>query len=226
MGHAPIKDEDFVIDLENGRTESESLDDQLLSVDDSFVSLSVGPLDNVLKVVIDSKVGVEKEVDFSVKKIGKEKRKKASSAKKPPKPPRPPRGFSLDAADQKLIKELAELAMMKRARIERMKALQAKKALKASSSSSSSSMSGGSLFAMLFTIIFFLMMLLQGMSCRNPGMTTSAGSPQTAQTKENGLVFIQEQLNPSASDSILPHTRSSNLFQKISGSASASRKLL
>ncbi|KVH96423.1 uncharacterized protein LOC112528046 [Cynara cardunculus var. scolymus] len=213
----PPRDPDFVIDLESGtgdpssdenlpKTDFSRLSDQLMSVDDD--------LENNVKVVIDSKVEVGK-------KMGKDKRKKGSSAKKPPKPPRPPRGcFSLDAADQKLIKELAELAIIKRARIERMKALKHKKALRASSSSSSSSMNG-SLFAMLFTIIFFLMILLQGMSCRNP---TSQGSPKTAQTNENGLIFIQEQLNPSASDSILPDSKSSNLLEKISGSGSGSGK--
>lgn len=85
--------------------------------------------------------------------------KKASSAKKPPRPPRP---LSLDAADQKLIKELAELAMIKRARIERMKALKQKKNSKILSSSSSTSSSYGSFFAMVFTVIFLLVILFQG----------------------------------------------------------------
>lgn len=122
--------------------------------------------------------------------------KKASGAKKPPRPPRPPGGFSLDASDKKLIKELAELAIIKRARNERMRALKQKKALKISSSSSSSS--HGSLFAMLVTIVFFLIILLQG---RNPGATFQ-GSPQMAQRNENGLLGIQKQLHLSASDSI------------------------
>ncbi|KAJ9546355.1 hypothetical protein OSB04_018898 [Centaurea solstitialis] len=212
MDRGPLRDPDFVIDLESGagvspdlssdenlpKTDFSKLSDHVMSVDDD--------LENNVKVVIDSKVEVGK-------KIGKEKRKKSSSAKKPPKPPRPPRGFSLDAADQKLIKELAELAIIKRARIERMKALKQKKALRASSSSSSMN---GSLFAMLFTVIFFLMILLQGMSCRSPGITPQ-GSPQT---NENGLIFTQEQLNPSATDSILPDSKSLNLLEKISGSAS------
>jgi hypothetical protein len=60
----------------------------------------------------------------------------------------------LDAADQKLIKEISELAMLKRARIERMKALKKVKATKASSNSN--------LFAMVFTILFCLVILFQG----------------------------------------------------------------
>ncbi|KAK9080039.1 hypothetical protein SSX86_001714 [Deinandra increscens subsp. villosa] len=231
MDHPRPIDEEFVTDLENGSLEQKEfrkLCDQFMYVDDSVVKLSIidpatvknGCAENILKVVIDSQMEGEKAEG---KKMGKEKRKKASSAKKPPKPPRPPRGFSLDAADQKFIKEIAELAMIKRARITRMKALKQKKALKASSSSSSSSMSG-SLFAMLFTVIFVLMIVLQGTSYRSSGVT-SQRSPQTAQTNENGLVFIQEQLNPSASDYILPHSKSSILSQKITGSASNGRKI-
>ncbi|KAI3690892.1 hypothetical protein L2E82_49104 [Cichorium intybus] len=229
MDHRPPRDEDFLVDLESGTGVICTIEERIPNPNSGEIpprndlistrlcdQSSLNPL--TVKVVIDSKV----EGDLTEKKTGKEKRKKSSSsAKKPPKPPRPPRGFSLDAADQKLIKELAELAMMKRARIERMKALKQKKALKASSPSSMS----GSVFAMIFTLIFFLMIFLQGMSCQNSGVT-SQGSPQTAQTNENGLVFIQEQLNPSASDSILPDSKSSNLLEKISGSGSASRKLL
>ncbi|KAL4592437.1 hypothetical protein LXL04_005431 [Taraxacum kok-saghyz] len=114
------------------------------------------------------------------KKVKKEKCKKGISAKKPP---RPPRGFSLDVYDQNIIKELAELAIIRRARIERMKVLKQKQVSKLSSSSSSHA----SLFAMLFTIIFFIVIFLQG---RNSGVTFQ-GSPQMAQTNENGLIFTQ-----------------------------------
>ncbi|KAL0299851.1 UNVERIFIED_CONTAM: hypothetical protein Scaly_2569100 [Sesamum calycinum] len=94
----------------------------------------------------------------SGKKTKKEKRF-SMSAKKPPKPPRPPRGLSLDAADQKLIKEISELARIKRARIERMKVLKRMKAAKVSSASASSS---GNLIAMLFTILFCIVIIFQG----------------------------------------------------------------
>ncbi|KVH90196.1 uncharacterized protein LOC112521253 [Cynara cardunculus var. scolymus] len=173
------------------------LSDRYISVDDS----SVKPGSNPNEGSPENNVLMEGEtVGNSLgKKMDQEKRKKA---KKPPRPPRPPKGFSFDASDQKLIKELAELAMIKRARIERMKALKLKKSLKISSSSSSSH---GSLFAMLFTIIFFLVILLQG---RNSGANFQ-GSPQT---NENGSIFVQAQLNPSASESISPIPKSSTLF--------------
>lgn len=127
---------------------------------------------------------------------GKEKRKKSVSAKKPPKPPRPHRGLSLDAADEKFIKELAQLAMIKRARIERMKAVMQKKASRASSSSTN-----GSLFAMIFTIICFIVVLFQGVSCQI-SCGTFTGSPPTMEPNESGFIFIQEDLNPSAHDSV------------------------
>lgn len=95
-------------------------------------------------------------LDSEEKKAAKEKRKKMSN-KKAPKPPRPPRGPSLDAADQKLIKEIAEIAMLKRARMERMKALKKAKMAKSSVSSSSNNV-----IAMVFTVIFFVVILFQG----------------------------------------------------------------
>ncbi|KAI3822338.1 hypothetical protein L1987_09927 [Smallanthus sonchifolius] len=128
------------------------------------------------------------------------KSKKASSAKKPPRPPRP---LSLDASDQKLIKELAELAMMKRARIERMKALKQKKNSKISPSSSPSS--HGSFLAMLFTIIFLLVILFQG---QNSGVTIQ-GSPQTGQGSADGLTVVQNQFNISPSNSVSANCKSS-----------------
>lgn len=91
--------------------------------------------------------------DDEGKKAVKEKHKKSNN-KKPPKPPKPPRGPSLDSADLKLIKEISELAMLKRARIERMKALKKTKAAKQSTSNSS-------LFAMVFTLLFCLV-IFQG----------------------------------------------------------------
>ncbi|CAH9114989.1 unnamed protein product [Cuscuta epithymum] len=120
------------------------------------------------------------------KKVEKEKRK-SISAKKPPKPPRPPRGLSLDAADQKLIKEIHELALIKRARIDRMKALKKLKAVKASSVSSAFS---GSFFAMFFTVVFFMVLIFQGMSSGN-------GSSSFHDSPESGVPQDQSNLSPS-----------------------------
>ena len=113
---------------------------------------------DVMKVTNKSLAG-QGLVDHVDKIPVKEKRKKSSS-KKAPKPPRPPQGPKLDAADQILIREISELAMLKRARIERMKAVKKMKAAKASSSSSCSS-----IFAMIFTIIFCIVIIYQGNLC-------------------------------------------------------------
>ncbi|KAL2338929.1 hypothetical protein Fmac_013375 [Flemingia macrophylla] len=123
----------------------------------------------------------------------KEKRKK-SSTKKASKPPRPPRAPSLDAADQKLIREITELAMLKRARLERMKSLKKMKAAKGASSSSSS------MFAMVFTVVFCIVIILQGMSSGKSAVATFQGSPVPAGVSEGGPVDFQHQLNPSSSD--------------------------
>lgn len=98
--------------------------------------------------------------------------RKAAKVKKAPKPPRPPKGPSLDAADMRLIKEISRVAMKKRERIERLKALKKMKAARlpspsSSSSSSSSSFSpssGGTISAMVITILFFLVLIFQGIS--------------------------------------------------------------
>ncbi|KAK1387466.1 Galactokinase family protein [Heracleum sosnowskyi] len=104
---------------------------------------------------LDIKVQVEGAANPAENQTGKEKRKVAKT-KKCCKPPRPPRGLTLNASDHKLVKEIAELAILKRARIERMKKL------KASKESSSGLSSSGSMFSMLFTIIFCLVILFQG----------------------------------------------------------------
>ncbi|KAM7278733.1 hypothetical protein ACFE04_005867 [Oxalis oulophora] len=137
--------------------------------------------------------GVE-SVNDGDKKVGKENRKKTNN-KKAAKPPRPPKGPSLDAADQKLIREIKQMAMLKRARIERLRALKKMKSTKQSSSSSSSSNVIGS----LLTVIFFIVILLQGMSSRSTTQSSSQGSPFTLQAEEARLVSIQFSGNPSAS---------------------------
>lgn len=72
------------------------------------------------------------------------------------KPPRPPRGPSLDAADRIFVKEIAELAVKKRATVERIKALKKMKAEKTSSFNSS-------LPALFITLLFFVVIVFQGM---------------------------------------------------------------
>ncbi|KAF9674296.1 hypothetical protein SADUNF_Sadunf10G0112700 [Salix dunnii] len=152
-----------------------------------------------------AKLEGQMSVDQVEKKIVEEKRKKTSNKK----PPRPPRGPSLDAADQKLIKEISELAMLKRARIERMKALKKVKATKASSNSN--------LFAMVFTILFCLVILFQGMPSRTAS-TNSLGSPLSSETADNSLISVQYFGNPSSSESNGPGFGSPNFIESVAGS--------
>ncbi|KDP27947.1 hypothetical protein JCGZ_19027 [Jatropha curcas] len=148
----------------------------------------------------------EKTVDHAEKKVVKEKRKKMSN-KKASKPPRPPTGPTLDAADQKLIKELTELAMLKRAKVERMKALKKMKAAKASSSNSNT-------IAMVFTVLFCLVIVFQGMSSRVASVNLP-GSPVSIETVESGLITVQFFGNPSASNQ--PGSGSPNSIKPIAG---------
>lgn len=146
------------------------------------------------------------------KNVRKEKRK-SSSAKKPPKHPRPPRGLSMDAADQNLIKEIAELAMIKRARIERMKALKKLKGAKASSTSSSS----GNLIAMLFTVLFCIVIIFQGIS---PGNSVAGfhGSPETNAGPESGFIMVHDQQNIFTHNTSSIGSGSPNMLELATGS--------
>lgn len=88
-------------------------------------------------------------------KMASKNRRKPNS-KKPSKPPLPPKGILLGTADMMLVKEISELAMLKRKRIERMKVLKRMKSEKASSCNIN-------LCAMVFTILFFFVIIFQGL---------------------------------------------------------------
>ncbi|CAN4108924.1 unnamed protein product [Withania somnifera] len=97
------------------------------------------------------------KVKEEMEKLGDNKMDiKKTRKPKPPKPPRPPKGPSLDASDVKLVKEISELAIWKRRRTERIKAL--KKTKKESGSSSKMN-----ILATVITILFFLVIIFQGM---------------------------------------------------------------
>ncbi|KAA8531193.1 hypothetical protein F0562_005893 [Nyssa sinensis] len=236
MDHITPTERDFSVDLESGRTsdEVESTDpvlsaklaktffakvcSGLMGVDGSvkgekgvslISSMSNGSKvsqENV-KLLRDKKVEREEAVDIAEKKKGNENRK-TISPKKPPKPPRPPRGPSLDSADQKLIKEISELVMIKCARIERMKALKKMKAVKASSSN-------GNLFAMLFTILFCLVIIFQGMSSRRSPISFQ-GSPDLGRGTEGGFISLRYHWFPLTNAGI-PAFGSPNLLEQVSG---------
>lgn len=153
------KEREIVIDIDRFIDTSREVGSPVLADEKSLignvVSFNVCGMPESVDEVVRGEV-----VDEISPEIGKNSKRAKGKPKKSPKPPRPPRALlSLDAADQKLIKEIAELAMIKRAKIERMKALRKMRAAKASSSSTSS---GGNLMAILFTVIFFVVIVLQG----------------------------------------------------------------
>ncbi|CAO2838112.1 unnamed protein product [Amaranthus hypochondriacus] len=152
---------------------------------------------------------VEVEVEVSERKVVKE-RPKAMSAKKPPKPPRPPRGLSLDSADQKLIRELHQLAKLKRARVERMKALKKAKEAKLASSKNQ-------LFATLLTVLFCLVVLLQGISSRNSPAASFQGSPISTGVTEHSIISVQHNPISSASYVNKPSSESPRLVEQSTG---------
>lgn len=97
-----------------------------------------------------------KKVSQEVKNLGDNKMDiKKTRKPKPPKPPRPPKGPSLHASDVNFVKEISEVAMWKRRRTERIKALN--KIKKESGSSSKIN-----ILAMVITVLFFLIVIFQG----------------------------------------------------------------
>lgn len=176
MGDTAQRERDLAVDLESGGTTSDEDgprdvvpgitkakkllgrvwkgEGALNSANHSELNSFDAFVDHLGLLATDKKLGGEEKVGKDVKREAPRKK----SGKKPPKPPRPPKSPSLDAADKKLVKEINELAMLKRARMERMKALKKMKAAKAASSGSSIS----NLCAMVITILFCLIIILQG----------------------------------------------------------------
>ncbi|CAN6467992.1 unnamed protein product [Victoria cruziana] len=137
---------------------------------------------------------------------GKEKSRK-SSGKKPPKPPRPPKAPVLDAADQKFVQQITELAMMKKARVERMKALKRMKANKGSSSN-------GSLLAMIITILFCVVILLEGGFPQKSSAVKFQGSPVPAVARAPALISVQFNNNDSVGSTALSASPSGIILQR------------
>ncbi|XP_050372563.1 uncharacterized protein LOC126790394 [Argentina anserina] len=239
MDHKGRRDKDFEIDLESGLvvSEEDSSDSSVSSVKKQTKTLlakvyggfsdgSVNTEDRVgfcgngfnsngvcpenLKLATNKTVEGNGGKNHEEKTRQKDKRKKTSN-KKPPKPPRPPRGPSLDAADQKLIKELSEIAMWKRARVERMKALKKMKAAKASSSNSN-------VYAMVFTILFCVVLIFQGISSSRSSTTGFEGSPLSSGRMEGSLISIQFYPNPSSNALSGPRFESLNMVEQVAGS--------
>ncbi|RWR94343.1 hypothetical protein CKAN_02363000 [Cinnamomum micranthum f. kanehirae] len=233
MGDTAQRERDLAVDLESGGTTSDEDgprdvvpgitkakkllgrvwkgEGALNSANYSELNSSDASVDNLGLLAPDKKLGGEEKVGKDVKRETPRKK----SGKKPPKPPRPPKSPSLDAADKKLVKEINELAMLKRARMERMKALKKMKAAKAASSGSSSS----NLCAMVITILFCLIIILQGAFSRGHSSGDFVGSPESSGEMTGGLISVQYYRNAVASSSNgpAPGSESPNVVQRVSG---------
>ncbi|XP_021768698.1 uncharacterized protein LOC110733001 [Chenopodium quinoa] len=202
---------EFLVDLECGGTTSEedsgdgvsgngrgrkSLSRGALNGGLSYNGLANGAIDidssdgfpksnDGVDLLIEKSSGSEDGRDLAAvfeKRSSNESRKKLG-LKKASKPPRPPNGPLLTASDLKLVKELSELAARKRARVERIKAFRKMKDAKRSSSSSS-------VTAMVITVLFFLIIVFQGIYSGSSFTRKLQGSPAPA-TAGEGLISIQ-----------------------------------
>ncbi|XP_054793262.1 uncharacterized protein LOC129298847 [Prosopis cineraria] len=167
-------------------------------------------LSSISKHVSNKLFSGQESVDMEKTPV-KEKRKKGSN-KKAPKPPRPPRAPSLDAFDHKLIRELTELAMLKRARLERLNALKKMRTSKSSSSSGSSS-----ILATIFTIVFCIVIIFQGMPSGRSSVSNFQGSPLSTSV-DDGVISVQYPLNPSANSPNAPGIESHNFVKQVTSS--------
>ncbi|KAE8669646.1 putative Plant invertase/pectin methylesterase inhibitor superfamily protein [Hibiscus syriacus] len=210
---------DLELGHENGVTAvgQPLLEGDLVEGSDNRVSLS-GDASNSGSVYPENtpsvmRVNVEAEESKDAKNKSVKEKRKSLGHKKHPRPPRPPRAPSLDAADQKLIREIAELARLKRARIERMKALKKSRAAKPTPSSTSSNM-----FAMVFTIVFCLVIMFQGM-CSGGTPASNQGSPLPAGAAQPQGVpsLLQFSMNPSANFRNQQDSESPNLVEQVAG---------
>ncbi|XVE89548.1 hypothetical protein DITRI_Ditri20bG0004900 [Diplodiscus trichospermus] len=179
MDKIDSRENNLVVDLENGGTQSTDEDEinehhrlqhlpdevatqnepvlinTIISKNSSFI-----PGENIKMI----NVGVGDDVRVEAgpgqggdgmekKTLGEKKTKKGS--KKPPKPPRPPGGPSLNEADIEMVREISRLSRLKRARDERIKALKKMRTDKASSSKCN-------VFATIITILFICVIIFQG----------------------------------------------------------------
>lgn len=188
------QDSDLFVDLESGNgtnLEKMAIDTSSPTAAGGCILFENGAtlVGNISNVVNKEAVG-ENNVDLMDK--SRKERRKTMSAKKPP---RPPKALSLGAADQKLINEIAELAMIRRARIERMKAMKKAKVSKASAST-------GNILAMIFSIIFCLVIIFQGACHGRSSGVRFLGSPESAKTFNSRLILLHSEMNTSDRDAV------------------------
>ncbi|KAL8054638.1 hypothetical protein ABFX02_04G005400 [Erythranthe guttata] len=197
MEHCNSKEKEVIVDIESGEASELAIAqrDPVSGNKPRKISLnklvsgvlgykgSDSNLDEETMELLVEKNPVEQQNNGILPPVGKDNndkgRTKAVKVKKAPKPPRPPKGPLLDAADMRMVKEISKIAMKKRERIEQVKALKKMKAARLPSQSSSSSL-GGTISAMVITVLFFLVLIFQGLGSSSSSNVTVADAPQPA----------------------------------------------
>ncbi|XP_047308735.1 uncharacterized protein LOC124912212 [Impatiens glandulifera] len=201
------------VDLESGTTNRVSIVDErherplMYSILRSLNCVDDG--NNVSSTTREERI--QEQVAFFAKTTPEKEKHKRSNNKKASKPPRPPKGPALDAADVKLIKEISELAMKKRARIEHMKSLRKMKEIKSSKPSRSS------ISAMAITVLFFFVIIFQGLSSKvNSHNVSFQGSPEPSMAASS-MILIKFFDNPSRNHDNTPNSDSPYSVEQDSG---------
>lgn len=220
MDRDPFEDSDLLLDLETGMVTSEEGTRQDVCIGDNNTQTwnsEVGT-NTYLEVVINGEK--DDECRNLVEKYEKKKyNNKMNNKKKASKPPRPPKGPSLDALDMMLVKEISTHAINRRARIERTKALRKMREEKLSLSSSKSS-----IWAMIFTVLFILVICFQGFCSKGVNNGNFHGSPEPARGSMISVQFFNQPSGNGGSElgsSLSPweHTVGSNFQENINSDA-------
>ncbi|CAN8310976.1 unnamed protein product [Cochlearia groenlandica] len=205
MDQTVLGDEDLEYDIEAGRSDVEQVS-TLTIVSDNCVSEKNGDDLNCPLIGAESTAKTSSQsLDLSEKKCDNVKFKKTRKASKPPRPPKRP---SLIENDHKVMREIAELAMRKRARIERMR--NSLRKIKAAKSLSSSSSSCISIFSMIATVMFFGVLVFQGLLTGNSNLSSDKTPAPIVSPANNQMISVQfynefapvEQTDPSPTTSL------------------------
>ncbi|KAL2935006.1 DNA translocase FtsK [Bienertia sinuspersici] len=166
-----------------------------------------------VELLVDKSLGGEegRELAALLEKRNPNEQRKKVGLKNASKPPRPPKGPLLTASDLKLVKELSELAARKRARIERIKAVRKMKDTKRPTS-------GSSVTALVITVLFFFIIVFQGVFSGNNFTRNFQGSPAPA-TASDGLISIHLFNNAPSYEMNQPISLPPNSLEVASGSS-------
>ncbi|MFS7964351.1 hypothetical protein Hanom_Chr08g00749241 [Helianthus anomalus] len=171
-----VKDGEAIVDIESNQSECREDPRNEQVTDDKSVknmlrslglTLSFNGLDDAenssdIESLVNNKLEGEKRENIG--KTHSKEKQKVKNSKRASKPPRPRKGPSLSTSDLRLVKEISEMVMKKRARIERLKSLKKARSarLQTAPQPASSASSYMSIFAMMITLLFLIVIILQG----------------------------------------------------------------